>query len=144
MLNEPVLVDTGPLIALYNKADPWHDRCREMVSLLPVGKAYTCWPVVVEAAYILRGHPVDRNRLFEALLAEEFVLLPLDRDDLRTIQAILDKYRDQSVDFADAALVQLANRESISAVFTLDRRHFELFRLQNGAPFRLILDEASA
>ena len=81
------------------------------------------------------------NRLFEALLAEEFVLLPLDHVDLRAIQAILDKYRDQSVDFADAALVQLANRESISAVFTLDRRHFGLFRLQNGAPFRLILDE---
>lgn len=141
MLNEPVLVDTGPLIALYNKRDPWHDRCREMVSLLPVGKAYTCWPVVVEAAYILRSHPVDRNRLFEALIAEEFVLLTLDRVDLSAIQAILDKYRDQSIDFADAALVQLANRESISAVFTLDRRHFGLFRRQDGTPFRLMLED---
>lgn len=142
MLNEPVLVDTGPLIALYNRKDPWHDRCKKMVSLLPVGKAYTCWPVIVEAAYILRGHPADRNRLFEALLAEEFVLLSLDRDDLRAIQAILDRYRDQNVDLADAALVQLANRESISAVFTLDRRHFGTFRRRDGTPFRLILDEA--
>ena len=141
MLNEPVLVDTGPLIALYNKKDPWHDRCTKMAGQLPVGKAYTCWPVVVEAAYILRGHPADRNRLFEALFAEEFVLLPLDLDDLRAIQAILDRYRDQNVDFADAALVQLANRELISAVFTLDRRHFGMLRRQNGAPFRLVLDD---
>jgi uncharacterized protein len=140
MLNEPVLVDTGPLIALYNKKDPWHDRCRKIIGLLPVGKAYTCWPVVVEAAYILRGHPAERNRLFDALLAQEFILLPLDRDDLREIQVTLDRYRDQNIDFADASLVQLANRESIAAVFTLDRRHFGMFRRQNGSPFRLILD----
>ncbi len=137
MLDEPILVDTGPLIALYNSRDPAHAACSAMVASLPVGKANTCWPVIVEAAYLLRAYPHDRNRLFEALKADEFILLPLYREDVSGMQKVLDAYRDQQIDFADAALVHLANRENIAAVFTLDRRHFSVFRRSGRKLFRM-------
>jgi uncharacterized protein len=137
MIGEPVVVDTGPLIALYNSSDPYHLACVDQVRSLPLGKAYTCWPVIVEAAYLLRHYPRDRKRLFDALVAGEFVLLTLDTSDLRGIQATLDGYQDQDVDFADAALLHLANREAIDSVFTLDRRHFNVYRRSGGKPFRL-------
>lgn len=35
-------------------------------------------------------------------------------------------------------LVDLANRESIGVVFTLDRRHFGVYRPENGGAFRLL------
>ena len=67
MLPEPVLVDTGALIALYNANDPAHRMCSETARLLPVGKAYTCWPVITEAAYLLRKHPRQRKSLLQAI-----------------------------------------------------------------------------
>jgi predicted nucleic acid-binding protein len=44
MLSEPVLVDAGPLVALYNAHDPHHAACVEQLKLLPMGKTYTCLP----------------------------------------------------------------------------------------------------
>ena len=53
MLNESVLVDTGTLLALYSVKAPLHQACRTRAEQLPLGKTFTCWPVITEAAYML-------------------------------------------------------------------------------------------
>ena len=138
MPNEPVLVDTGPLLALYNVRDPLHDACCAQAGLLPLGKAFTCWPVITEAAYMLRKYPADREHLLNEVREEEFILLPLRAVEVAGIQTVYRRYHDQDVDLADASLVHLANRENIQTVFTTDRRHFGVFRLSDGQPFRLL------
>ena len=135
---EPVLVDTGPLIALYESKDPHHKACRDQAKLLPVGKAYTCWPVLTEAAYRLRRYPTERAKLFQAVRDGLYVLLPLGVNDIADIEAVFQTYYDQDVDLADACLVHLANREKIQRVFTLDRRHFSVYRMADGQPFQLL------
>ncbi len=138
MLPEVVLVDAGALIALYNVLDPAHRACAEAAKQLPVGKAYTCWPVLTEAAYLLRKYRDQRAHLFDAVYHGEFSLLTLTSDDVPSIQDVFSTYRDQDVDLADAALVHLGNREGIEAIFTTDRRHFGMYRLQNGRSFRIL------
>ncbi|MDZ4659769.1 MAG: PIN domain-containing protein [Bythopirellula sp.] len=138
MLIEPVLVDAGALIALYEARDPLHKACVEQAKLLPVGKAYTCWPVITEAVYRLRKYRSERRKLLEAVRDGIYILLPLDADDIPGLDAVMTKYDDQQVDLADACLVHLANRESIEAVFTTDRRHFQVYRKADGKPFRLL------
>jgi predicted nucleic acid-binding protein len=135
---ESVLVDTGPLIALYESKDLHHSACREQAKLLPVGKAYTCWPVLTEAAYRLRRYPIDRAKLFQAVRDGIYVLLPLGAQDMVDIEAVFQTYQDQEVDLADACLVHLANREKITRIFTLDRRHFGVYRMADGRPFQLL------
>ena len=138
MLSEPVLVDAGALIAIYSVKDPFHERCSQQVKDLPVGKTYTCWPVITEAAYLLRRYPAHRETLFAAIADGVFGLLPLESCELPEIQDIFDKYHDQDVDLADAALVHLADRENITTVFTIDRRHFGVYRQRNGEAFTLL------
>jgi uncharacterized protein len=137
---ESVLVDTGALIALYNRKDPAHASCTEAAKQLPVGKAYTCWPVVTEAFYLLRKHPQQRKSLARALFRGDFVLLPLSSDDVPAIDDVMGKYHDQETDLADAAIVHLANREQIDSVFTTDRRHFHVYRLKDGGVMRILPD----
>ncbi len=67
-----------------------------------------------------------------------FIMLPLEREDISGIQEVFKKYDDQGVELADAALVHLANREQIRIVFTLDRRHFSVYRLQSGDTLRML------
>ena len=143
MLNEPVLVDTGALLAIYNAKDVHHEACTKQGDELPLGKAFTCWPVATEAAYMLRNYPTRRDHLLGRLGSEELLILPLRARDLQGIRDVFDKYHDQEVDLADACLVYLADREDIGAVFTTDRRHFEVYRKANGDAFR-VLPESDA
>lgn len=138
MANEPVLVDTGPLLAVYSSEDAHHESCIKQMNLLPVGKAYTCWPVLTEAAYMLRNRTPQRDDLFQSVIDGDLVLLRLRERDLEGVRNVFHTYHDQDVDLADACLVHLANREGIRTVFTLDRRHFGVYRNADGDPFRLV------
>jgi hypothetical protein len=136
-LTKRVLLDTGPIVAILGEADEHHARCvaqlRELQAPLP-----TCWPVLTEAAWMLRRHPAAIAKLMAAFETGVFELAPLGASDVAPIAAILNKYRNLGVQLADAALLHLANRESIDTVFTLDRRDFEVFRLKGGKRLRLI------
>lgn len=138
MLNEPVLVDTGPLIALYSTDDAHHEACVDQMARLPVGKTYTCWPVLTETAYMLRHQPAQRDDLLQSIISGDLLLLSLRDRDLEGVRQVFQTYRDQQIDLADASLLHLANREGISVVFTLDRRHFSVFRTQSSQPIRLL------
>ena len=48
-----VLIDTGPIVALLRRRDSQHSVCDSVAEELPL-PAYTCWPVITEAAYLLR------------------------------------------------------------------------------------------
>jgi uncharacterized protein len=49
-----VLVDTGPLVALLDRSDPYHLTCQETLSSLE-DSLVTVWPVVTEAMYIVQS-----------------------------------------------------------------------------------------
>jgi hypothetical protein len=48
------------------------------------------------------------------------------------------KYADLPMDFADATLVHVANREGIRQIFTLDHRDFAVYRLKRGRVLKII------
>jgi hypothetical protein len=87
---------------------------------------------VTEVAHLLRKETHRRHQFLAACDGSRFEMLPLDTTDLPRVNAILAKYEDQSFDLADACLMHLAEREGIDHVFTLDRRHFSVFRTSSG------------
>jgi predicted nucleic acid-binding protein len=64
--------------------------------------------------------------------------MELTAEDFGGIAAILRRYEHRHLQLADAALVHLANRETIETIFTLDRRDFGVLRGERGKKFRLI------
>ena len=142
-IEEAVLVDTGPLIAYMNRDDAEHESCVEVFDDLPLGKAFTCWPVLTEAAYLMRARLglSDPAPLLDLILNDELAVLPVDRRDVTAVQDVFRRFNDQQVDLADAMLLALAEREDISTVFTTDRRDFRIFRRLDGTPFRLLPDD---
>jgi predicted nucleic acid-binding protein len=55
--------------------------------------------------------------------------LPLGLGDLPRIRELLRKYVDRPMDLADAALIRIAERESIRKIFTVDKRDFSAHRI---------------
>ncbi len=132
-----VLVDTGPLVAMRNTRDQHRDRVEELAQGLPE-QLMTCWPVLTEAAYLLRDHPQEVQVLLDSVRKGLLILLPLTAADAALIALILDKYADHSFSLADASLMHLAEREGIEEIFTLDEKDFGLFRSSRGTRLTLI------
>ena len=123
-----VLVDTGPIVAILLESDEHHEACVEQLHHIR-GPLLTCWPVITEAARLLRAYPQAIRKLLSSFHGRPFEIVPLGETDLSAIAAILAKYEGLGIQLADASLVHLANREGIEMMFTLDRRDFGVLRL---------------
>ena len=63
---------------------------------------------------------------------------PVNDDDLPHLYALMLRYRDRPMDFADATLVHLANRESVNLILTIDHNDFETYRLAGNKQFTIL------
>jgi predicted nucleic acid-binding protein len=124
-----ILLDTGPLVALLVAKDIHHHLCVDTLAALSP-PLLTCWPVLTEAAWLLRKQHRPLDLIAEAQAAGMFDVLSLDSGSLRDIAAIMRRYEEAGIQLADAALAYLAERENIRTVFTLDRRDFSIIRLK--------------
>ncbi|MGO9470615.1 MAG: PIN domain-containing protein [Isosphaeraceae bacterium] len=131
------LIDTGPMVALFSEGDQHHERCSEALSTL-TPPLLTCWPVVTEAAWLLRKQPVDLHNLFKSFAGGLFALLTLEVDDLPAVAALMKRYESSALQLADAALAHLAEREHIRTIFTTDRRDFAIIRLKRNRVLKII------
>jgi uncharacterized protein len=136
-LIERILIDTGPMVALFSEEDQHNSRCGAALEAL-TPPLFTCWPVVTEAAWLLRTRPRTLYKLFGGFGNGFFTLFELDADDLAAIAELMKRYESAGLQIADAALVHLAERENIRTVFTTDRRDFSIIRLKRNRTLRLI------
>ena len=81
---------------------------------------------------MLRNEPGAVEKLLGRVRVGKIVLLQLTSTDVEGIIAILTRYADQSFDLADATLMYLSDREGIVSVFTIDHRHFSVYRNSGG------------
>ena len=133
---EQALCDTGPLVAMVDRADREHEASLRAFESL-AGSLVTSWPVIAEAFYLL-PHPDEREFLWKTILTRAIVVADLLFEDLTRMMSLMDKYSDQPMDLADASLVVLAERFMVRKVFTLDRRHFSVYRPRHTRYFEAV------
>lgn len=126
-----ILVDTGPLVALFDPKEAEHQRCREVLRDLtePLGSTL---PVLTEAFHILSPETIGSDRLREFILEDGLQVLPLDREALKRAFELMEQYRDQCMDLADASLIAVAETVPTLKLFTLDRKEFSIYRVRRG------------
>ena len=82
-----------------------------------------------------RVGPSAAVAVLRELAGGAYVLPALDDGDLVVAADVMERYGDQAIGVADASLVVLADRYATRRLLTLDRRHFEVVRAVDGAPF---------
>jgi len=88
--------------------------------------------------YHLLDLPEAQDRLLEMLEAGDLQLLSLGAGDMPRVRELMRQYRELPMDFADAALVRIAEREGLNTIFTPDRRDFSVYRLHGRTKLTLI------
>jgi len=132
-----VLVDTGPLVAIFSSVDQHHAICVETLRHLP-GPLLSCWPVITEAAWLLRAYPRAVQQLLRSTDGGFLELVPLAGTESKALAEVMRTYEHIQPQLADAALVYLADREGIDTIFTLDRRDSCVYRSARRRPFRIV------
>jgi uncharacterized protein len=133
------LLDTGFLYALLNDWEQSHGRVRLATERLEAS-VFLPAPVAVEVAYLVR-RDLGAEALAQFLtdLAEpRYAIIEVTASDYGRAAAIVRQYADAHVDFVDAIIVAMAERQGITRVLTLDQRHLRLFRPQHCDAFELI------
>lgn len=135
----PVVVDTGPLYANLDADDRHHGRCAAFLQGHP-GTLVVPQLVVAEVVYFAEKRLGTRAEL--AFLADvtsgAFSTEPVLPADWLRITELVSKYRDFPLGTVDASVIACAERLGVSAVATLDQRHFGAVRPSHVAAFELL------
>ncbi len=130
------LIDTGAIIALLDRDDRWHRTCQDAFDeyLLPLA---TSAAVLAEVFHLVGDNPYEVEAAWAFLRSGAVTVLPIQDADVPMLHALMKKYSDRPMDFADATLVHLAHREGVQSIFTVDFNDFETYRIDGRKRLRI-------
>jgi hypothetical protein len=130
-----ILVDTGPLVALFDPRDGDHEACREALQALRTPLRTTV-PVLTEAFHLLGPGARPAAALSDFVRGGGLGCWFLDDPGLVRAFELMTRYADRPMDLADASLVVAAERLRVTRIFTLDRGDFSTYRARLGRTYR--------
>lgn len=134
------LLDTGPIVAYFDAADPFHDLVSTSFDDF-TGQFITTSAVVTETMHFVAADTRGPGLLVDFLHASGTRVIDCCQpDDLRRSAKLMAKYADTPMDFADASLVLLGDALRQNRICTLDRRGFSTYRTAAGKRFDLVLE----
>ena len=126
-----ILIDTGPLIALFDPKDPDHKACHKVLKTIEE-PLYTTEAVLTEVLTIFDPGSRGAEGIKEYFPGEYVSLHALAMEDIERSFSLMNKYSDLPMDFADATLLAVAEKLGTSKIFTLDFNDFNVYRYKKG------------
>ncbi len=132
-----ILIDSGPLIALFDASDKYHQRTVEFIKSNPFFLITTI-ASITEALHLLDFNRNAQIDFIEWVYRGCVEIADIINQDFQRIKKLTDKYSDLPMDFADACLVLLAEKMGINTIATIDR-DFSIYRIKGKKAFKTIL-----
>lgn len=134
---EAVLIDTGPLVAFFNRSDNWHDWAKKtMFEMQP--PLITCEAVLSETLFLVKNNPAV-VRALNSMIQEHIISVEpaLSNAGNHVLDSVL-KYSDLPGSLADLSLVYLYELQPKAFILTLDS-DFHIYRDSKNRALRLIM-----
>lgn len=128
MLNT-VLIDTGPLIALFDRDDKYHTSIIEFIKNTNY-RFISTTAVLTETMYMLDFNTAVQLNFLEWIMKEGVIIHEIKQSNIKRIIDLTKKYSDRPMDFADATLVIAAEERGIRQIISIDS-DFNIYRLYN-------------
>lgn len=137
MKNATVLIDSGPLISLFDSSDKFHSDVRIFIESFK-GKLITTWPVITETLHLLSFAIQAQSNFLEWIDRGALEIENLNSTDIRYIKERMIKYSDIPMDMADASLMCIAERNRIFSIISIDS-DFNIYRTLKGKYLKNLL-----
>jgi predicted nucleic acid-binding protein len=131
------LIDTGAIIAYLDRNDRWHSACVEAFRTVRL-PLLTTGAVLTEVFHLISRDFGGVERAWELLDSGAMTLASVRDADLAQLRTLMFRYKDRPMDFADATLFHLANREGIRLIISIDHNDFETYRLAGNKKFMIL------
>jgi uncharacterized protein len=93
--------------------------------------------VLVEVFHRFTWKPHRHSQIWRIVRSGSIRVLPIDENDWPELERLMLKYAGTPMDFADATLVRLAEREGLGTILTVDR-DFKVYRIGGRRAFRVL------
>lgn len=133
------LTDTGPLVALVDRNDPYHQAADDTTARLPAVPLVTTWPCLTEAMHFAgraAGH-VGHDALWKMIATGRLVVRDAGPGEADRMADLMRTYRNLPMDLADASVVAVAEATGERQVFTFDG-DFRIYRLRDGSTLTVV------
>ena len=122
-----IIADTGPLYALIDRSDAWHERVAAWWQMSP---RTVLVPVTVlpEVSYLLLKRIGSRaeHAFIRAVADGQFTTEPLEPDDIDRAASLMLQYDSLPLGFVDATVIAIAERLDVRGILTIDHKHFSV------------------
>ena len=120
------LIDSGPLIALFDRGDKYHQVCLEFIKEYK-GELITSWSVITEVSHMLDFNLQVQIDFLKWIELGGIKIYDISQSDIIDIRVMMEKYIDIPMDLADATLMDIANKEHIKDIVSIDS-DFDIYR----------------
>jgi uncharacterized protein len=117
------LIDAGPLIALFNKNDKYHEKIKEFIKNYK-GLLTTSWPVITEVCHMLDFNVNAQIDFLKWIKLGGLKVEDIETKEIDKIIKLSEKYSDIPMDLADATLVVISERLGIKEIITIDSDYY--------------------
>jgi predicted nucleic acid-binding protein len=131
------LIDTGAILALLDRSDRWHKVCVDAFRQLRL-PLLTSEAVLTELFHLVGDSRTEMEAAWKFVRSGAVVIATIDHAELSQLHGLMSRYWDCPMDFADATLVYLAKRESLSVILTVDQADFATYRIEGKRQFRVL------
>jgi predicted nucleic acid-binding protein len=131
------LIDTGAILAILDRTDRWHEACVDAFQQLRL-PLLTSEAVLTELFHLIGDGRDEMEAAWSLLRTGAIVLATIEDAELRDVHTLMSRYWDRPMDFADATLVYLAKRESLTTILTVDHADFDTYRIEGRRRFRVL------
>ncbi len=138
-MTDPVVVDTGPLVAVADRDDAHHQACLDWFDHHH-GPVIVPAPVIVEVCWLLgrRVGPAAEAAFLAGLTGDDPRIEALGPADYERTAQLVDRYADMDLGFVDASVIAVAERLRIGTVATINHRDFRVVRPAHIDAFTLV------
>ena len=123
----PVLIDAGPLIALFDSSERHHQSISAFLKEHPYRYISTI-AVFTEVSHMLDFSYGAQRDFYEWIMYKGVIISDINQNDMPRLVELTAKYSDLPMDFADATLVITAEKAGIREIISLDK-DFDVYRL---------------